>query len=59
MIDLSDCISVSQAATQAAVDRETVYRWIREKKLPADKIGTSWFIRKSDLAAFLAARKEA
>ena len=58
MIDLTDTVSVSQAASIAAVDRETIYRWIHERKLDAFKVGRDWIIRSSDLDTYLAARKE-
>ena len=59
MIDLTDTVTVTQAAAIAAVDRETILRWIHTRKLDATKIGTDWFIRKPDLEAYLAARARA
>ena len=59
MIDLTEThVTVSEAAAIAGVDPETVRRWIniRTKKLDATKVGTQWFIRRSDLAAYLETR---
>ena len=44
--------SVAQLAKMWAVDRQTVYTWIREKKLVAGKIGNAVRIRQSDWVAF-------
>lgn len=41
-----------QVAGRYGVKVETVWAWIREKKLPAIRIGRSYRVRESDLAAF-------
>lgn len=57
MIDLTDTVTVSQAAAIAAVDRETIYRWILQGRLLAEKVmGRTWAIRRADLEAYLATR---
>lgn len=62
MIDLTDTVTVSQAAATAAVDQETIRRWIRYRLLDATQVpnepGGQWFIRSSDLDAYLAARRK-
>ena len=62
MIDLTDTVTVSQAAIIAAVDQETIRRWIQNRWLDAVQVpptaGGQWFVRRSDLDAYLARRKE-
>lgn len=38
-----------EAAKRLGVDRRTVYRWLREGELKADKIGGKWFVLVSGL----------
>ena len=49
---MENLYSCEQAADRYGVKVETVWAWIREKKLPAVKIGKSYRVRESDLAAF-------
>lgn len=50
--ELEPLLTPAQAATQLAVNRATVYRWIATGKLPAVKMGTKIYrIRPADLAA--------
>ena len=61
MIDLSDCLTVLEAAAIAQVSPEWIRKLIREKVytgrgIDATKLGHAWFIRKGDLQAYLAAR---
>lgn len=44
--------SCEQAANRYAVKVETVREWIKEKKLPAVKIGKLYRIKECDLIAF-------
>ena len=44
--------SVKQLAEMWAVDRQTVYTWIREQKLVAGYVGDALRIRQSDWVAF-------
>lgn len=44
--------SCEQVADRYGVKVETVWAWIREKKLPAVKIGTRYRVKASDLEAF-------
>ena len=46
-------LSVPQAARKAGRDPETVRRWIRAGKLPAQKIGTQHMIDEADFTLFL------
>lgn len=42
-------LTVPEAARRAARNPETIRRWIREGKLPAERIGTQWVIEEEDL----------
>ena len=44
-------ITVPEAAQKTGRNPETIRRWIREGKLPAQKIGTQHFIAEEDLEA--------
>lgn len=50
-------LSCEQVAEKYGVKLITVWAWIREKKLPAIKIGKMYRIKPSDLEAFEEARK--
>lgn len=41
-----------QVAARYGVKISTVWAWIREKKLPAVKIGKGYRVKESDLATF-------
>jgi len=49
-------LTCEQVAERYGVKLITVWAWIREKKLPAIKIGKMYRIKPSDLAEFEAAR---
>lgn len=42
-------ISVSQAAKELGVTRQTIHRWIAKKYVPAEKVGRVVLIKKEDL----------
>jgi excisionase family DNA binding protein len=42
-------LTVPQAAERAGKDPETIRRWIRARRLRAQKVGTQWVIEESDL----------
>jgi len=48
-----DYLSVSEMAQEFGIHEMTFYRMIRDKKLPAFKIGSQWRIRRSDLETWL------
>lgn len=50
-------LTCEQVAERYGVKVMTVWAWIREKKLPAIRIGKGYRIRPKDLEAFEAARK--
>ena len=51
-IDLSDTVTVQQAAKIKGVHSETILRWIRDDRLPAIKLGLMWYIKLNDLNQF-------
>ncbi len=46
-------LTIAQAAARLDRHPDLVRRWVREGALPAYKIGTYWFIKEADLAAFV------
>ena len=48
-----DYLSVAEMAQEFGIHEMTFYRMIRDKKLPAFKIGSQWRIRRSDLENWL------
>jgi excisionase family DNA binding protein len=49
-------ITVPEAARRTGRNPETIRRWIREGKLPAQKVGTQHVIAEEDLLAFSGSR---
>lgn len=47
-------LTVLEAASYLHVHRDTMRRYIRERKVPAAKVGRSYLIRPEDLDAFIA-----
>ncbi len=48
-----DYLSVAEMAEEFGIHEMTFYRMIRDKKLPAFKIGSQWRIRRADLESWL------
>jgi excisionase family DNA binding protein len=46
-------VSVDQVATHLGVAKDTVYRWIDAKSLPAQRIGRLWKFKLSDVDAWV------
>jgi excisionase family DNA binding protein len=42
-------LSVEDVSIYLGVNRETVYKWVSNKGLPAHKIGRLWKFRKADV----------
>ena len=53
--DQDPYLSPLQVAQELGVSDQTVYNWVREKKLAATKIGRQLRIRRSDLERVIAA----
>jgi excisionase family DNA binding protein len=53
--DQDQYLTALQVAQEMGVSDQTVYNWIREKRLPATKIARSVRVRRSDLERMIAA----
>lgn len=42
-------LSVEEIAVHLGVKRDTIYKWIERKNLPAHKVGSLWKFRKEDV----------
>ena len=42
-------LSVGDIATHLGVGDDTVYKWIKEKQLPAHRIGRLWKLKKEEV----------
>ena len=61
MIDLTDYLTVFEAAKVIGLHPETLRRLIRQKEaglkgLDGHKLGNTWYIRRSDLEAYFPSR---
>ncbi len=55
--DRTDLLTVEQVAAYLQLNKLTVYRYIREGRIPAARLGKVYRVRKSDVDAFLESRK--
>lgn len=53
MEEANKYLTVVEVAEILGTSTKTIYRYIKEKRLRAAKIGRSWKIRKGDLTAFV------
>jgi excisionase family DNA binding protein len=42
-------LSVDETASYLGVKRDTIYKWIDRKKMPAHKVGRLWKFRKQEI----------
>lgn len=50
----SDCwLSVEEIARYLGIKRDTVYKWIERKQMPAHKVGSLWKFRKEEIDAWV------
>lgn len=42
-------LSVEEIAVYLGVKRDTIYKWIERKRLPAHKVGSLWKFRKDEV----------
>ena len=42
-------LSVEEIATYLGIKRDTVYRWINEKQMPAHRMGRLWKFRQEEV----------
>ncbi|MBW3596582.1 MAG: helix-turn-helix domain-containing protein [Planctomycetes bacterium] len=46
-------LSVDEIATHLGISRDTVYKWISRKQMPAHKLGKLWKFRVSEVDAWV------
>ena len=55
-------LSVEEIAAHLGVNRDTIYKWVERKKMPAHKVGRLWKFQTSEIDAWVkkgeAGRKE-
>lgn len=44
---------VDEAGKYLKVSKDTIYRWIDKKKMPAIRVGKKWLFRKEEIDAWL------
>lgn len=55
-MDLEDTLSVKDACAYLHVSSKTIYRWIESGKLPAQKVGLQYFIKRDMVEAVASGR---
>ncbi len=55
-MDLSDTMSVKEACAYLHVSSKTIYRWVDSGKLPAQKIGLQFFIKRDAVESIASGR---
>lgn len=46
-------LSVDEIAAYLGIKRETIYKWLTDKNMPAYKLGRLWKFRKDEVDAWL------
>ena len=46
-------LSVDEIAAYLGIKRETIYKWLAEKNMPAHKLGKLWKFRKDEVDEWL------
>ena len=52
-------LSVEEIAAYLGVNRDTVYKWVERKQLPAHKMGRLWKFKREEVDAWVRAGKAA
>jgi excisionase family DNA binding protein len=52
-------VSVGEIAAYLGVNRDTVYKWIERKRLPAHKMGRLWKFKRDEVDAWVRQGKAA
>ena len=52
-------LSVEEAAAYLGISRETVYKWIERKRMPAHKVGRLWKFQAEEIDAWVRQGKAA
>jgi excisionase family DNA binding protein len=50
---LEPWLSVEELAKYLSVSRETIYRWLEKKKVPAHRVGRLWRFKPSEIDAWV------
>jgi len=50
-------LSVEEIAEYLGINRDTVYKWIERKEMPAHKLGRLWKFRKEEVNAWIQSGK--
>lgn len=51
-------LSVDEIAAYLGIKRDTVYKWINRKQMPAHKLGRLWKFRKDEVDFWVRTNKE-
>jgi len=57
MKNLDEYLTIPQIARETGVALMTVYHWVWQRKLPAEKIQGLWRVKREDLEKFLQKRE--
>ena len=49
MVDVERWLSVEEIAVHLGISKETIYRWIERKKIPAHRVGRLWKFKPSEV----------
>jgi len=52
-------LSVEEIAVHLGVNRDTIYKWIDRRRMPAHKLGKLWKFKVSEIDAWITAGKAA
>ncbi len=52
---MENLLSPEEAAEKLGLHKETLRKWLREKRIGGVKVGRNWRLRESDLREFVAA----
>ena len=52
-------LSVEEIAAHVGVNRDTIYKWIERKQMPAHKLGKLWKFKVSEIDEWIRAGKAA
>ena len=55
--ELEESLSVGEIAQYLGVSAKTVYRWLRNGRLPARRAGWFWLVRREDLRRWMVERE--
>lgn len=52
-------LTVDDICIYLSVTKDTVYKWIEQKNMPANKVGRKWMFQKSEVDAWVKSGKSA